>query len=167
MAKWFCTPSIIRETCSVTTVMQEQCPLNYQDYAVYIGFAVLVGLVSLTSALYLLAYLEVIEVKDSIAVKAKRDDRPLNDRSRAVSQKESEVNWREESVLIFRDEICTSIDDVRMSLVKELEMELRAVRRGVEVSVREGLLKQSEDLERSYLKLSSSQDMGKSRQPQG
>jgi hypothetical protein len=142
--------------------MQQQCPLNYQDCAVYIGLAVFVGLISLTSVLYLLAYLDVVAVKEGIVVKAKRDDIPMDDGSR-VAKKESQINWRDESVLMFRDEICTSVDDVRMSLVKELAMELRAVRRGVEVSVREALLKQSADLQSSCLKLSSSQDMGESR----
>jgi hypothetical protein len=160
MPSWFgdCEPNVIKEPCTLTTTVEQLCPLKPEESAVYIGIAVLAGLLLTSIALHLLVFLGFIEVRPWRAEERQVEESEArefsSERTGTLGNSNTRQQPLEESVLLFREEICVSLEDLKAQLSTEIGLELRAMRRNIHEQIHDELMKQSIDLRSSLVRRS-------------
>jgi hypothetical protein len=160
MSSWFgdCKPNVIKEACTFTTTVEQQCPLKPEESAVYIGIAVLAGLLLTSIALHLLVFLGFIEVRpwraEEKQVERSEPKESSEERTGTLHNSNTSQMPLEESVFLFRDEICVSLEDLKDRLSAEIGLELREMRRNIQEQIHDELMKQSVSLRSSHVRRS-------------
>lgn len=161
MASWyskFCDSETIRETCTNTTVIQPRCPLQNDDYLLFAGIAVIVGLLVMSVVLNFLVFSGFIRLSDDQARKrcdCKAKGCVSKEQVSSETRRDDNVNLSSGDSRLIREEICASIEDMRDMLKTDLESGLRAIQQNFEESLRGSLMKQSDELQKSVMMLQS------------